>query len=127
MSELDPTKMSEEDLKVFMASAPTREEVNKYMNNLFVAVNNSVGVFQGYLVTAMATTAVGYLQELGSKVTIEEFLSKFTENNVKVIQEAQEQMKNIQEKIKNGELKMKTDADTDEDASSDREVDVSMF
>lgn len=127
MSELDPTKMSEEDLKVFMASAPTREEVNKYMNNLFVAVNNSVGVFQGYLVTAMATTAVGYLQELGSKVTIEEFLSKFTENNMKVIQEAQEQMKNIQEKIKNGELKMKTDADTDEDASSDREVDVSMF
>ncbi len=127
MSELDPTKMSEEDLKIFMASAPTREEVNKYMNNLFAAVNNSVGVFQGYLVTAMASTAVEYLQELGSKVTIEEFLAKFTENNMKVIKEAQEQMKTIQEKINSGELKMKTDADTDEDASSDREVDVSVF
>mgnify|MGYP007090487381 CR=1 FL=1 len=94
MSELDPTKMTEEDLKVFMASAPTREEVNKYMNNLFAAVNNSVGVFQGYLITSMATTAVSYLQELGSKVTTEEFLAKFTENNMKIIQEAQEQMKN---------------------------------
>lgn len=127
MSELDPTKMSEEDLKVFMASAPTREEVNKYMNNLFAAVNNSVGVFQGYLVTAMATTAVHYLQELGSKVTIEDFITKFTENNMKIIQDAQEQMKAMQEKAQNGELKMKTDADTDEDSSSDREVDVSMF
>lgn len=127
MSELDPTKMSEEDLKVFMASSPTREEVNKYMNNLFTAVNNSVGVFQGYLVTAMASTTVEYLQELGAKVTIEEFLNKFTENNMKVIKEAQEQMKAVQEKIQNGELKMRTDADTDEDASSDREVDVSMF
>jgi hypothetical protein len=127
MSELDPTKMSEEDLKVFMSSSPTREEVNKYMNNLFTAVNNSVGVFQGYLVTAMASTNVEYLQELGSKVTIEEFLNRFTENNMKVIKEAQEQMKAVQAKIDSGELKMKTDADTDEDASSDREVDVSVF
>jgi len=127
MSELDPTKMSPEDLKVFMASAPTREEVNKYMNNLFSAVNNSVGVFQGYMVTAIATTATEYLQELGSKVTAEDFLKKFTENNMKIIQEAQEQIKQVQEKIQSGEIKTKTDSDTDEDASSDREVDVSMF
>ena len=48
-------------------------------------------------------------------------------NNMKVIKEAQEQMKAVQEKIASGELKVKTDSDTDEDASSDREVDVSMF
>jgi predicted HAD superfamily phosphohydrolase len=80
----------------FMAGNPTRDEVNKYMNNLFMMINNNFGVFQGYTIAAISATIVDYLKEAGSSVTLQEFTERFSEHNAKVIKEAEERMKEMQ-------------------------------
>jgi hypothetical protein len=80
----------------FMAGNPTRDEVNKYMNNLFMMINNNFGVFQGYTVAALSATIVDFLKEMGSSIGIEEFTKRFAEHNTKIIKDAEEKMKEMQ-------------------------------
>lgn len=85
--------MTVEETAKFMQDHPTREEVNKYMNNLFLAINNSIGVFQGYTSHALAITMSEYLAKAGVEVSVEDFLRTLTEHNMKVVKDAQESMK----------------------------------
>lgn len=115
MNELDPSKMSEEEMKEFMAAQPSREEVNKYMNNMFASINNSFGVFQGYTVAALGMTTISYLKAAGVEVTIEDFMATFFENNKSVIEQATAAMKAAGEAAETAE------------AEPAREVDISIF
>jgi len=115
MNELDPSKMNEEEMREFMAAQPSREEVNKYMNNMFASINNSFGVFQGYTVAALGMTTISYLNDAGIEVTIEDFMAKFFENNKLVIEQASAAMKAAAE------------ANQAEQAEPAKEVDISIF
>jgi hypothetical protein len=115
MNELDPSKMNEQEMKDFMAAQPSREEVNKYMNNMFASINNSFGVFQGYTVAALGLTTISYLKDAGVDVTLDQFMAKFFENNKAVIEQATATMQAAAEA---------NQADGTEPA---KEVDISIF
>ena len=107
----------------FMAGNPTRDEVNKYMNNLFMMINNNFGVFQGYTVAALSATIVDFLKEMGSSTTIEEFTKRFTEHNTKIIKEAEEKMKEMQAHAD----KAAAPAEAPAEATTSKEVDISVL
>lgn len=113
--------MSEEMTPEFMQGNPTREEVNKYMNNLFAAVQNSFGVFQGYTITALAKTITEKFEKVGLTVTPEEFLKEFSEHNAKIIQEAQQKLEELH---KQAQTNMKA---AQAEPEEDTEVDVSVL
>jgi hypothetical protein len=115
MNELDPSKMSEEDLKNFMQSSPSREEVNKYLNNMFMSVNNSFGIFQGYMIASIGLTLKEYFEQTNVHFELEDFMKRFFEHNKKVIEQALEASKS------------NAAAEDAEDASTSKEVDISMF
>jgi hypothetical protein len=107
----------------FMAGNPTRDEVNKYMNNLFMMINNNFGVFQGYTVAALSATIVDFLKEMGSSVGLEEFTKRFGEHNTKIIKEAEEKMKEMQAHA--DKAAATTVAPTE--AATSKEVDISVL
>lgn len=107
----------------FMAGNPTRDEVNKYMNNLFMMINNNFGVFQGYTVAALSATIVDFLKEMGSSTTIEEFTKRFAEHNTKIIKDAEEKMKEMQAHAD----KAAAPAEAPAEAATSKEVDISVL
>jgi hypothetical protein len=111
------------DSEDFMAGHPTRDEVNKYMNNLFMMINNNFGVFQGYTVAAISATIVDFLKEMGSSITTEDFTKRFTEHNAKIIKEAEEKMKEMQAHAD----KSATVTPPPKPAATDKEVDISVL
>ena len=108
----------------FMAGHPTRDEVNKYMNNLFMMINNNFGIFQGYTVAALSATIVDYLKEMGSSLTLEDFTKRFSEHNTKIIKEAEEKMKEMQAHADKSAAAAATES---KPAASDKEVDISVL
>ncbi|NDB82109.1 MAG: hypothetical protein EB127_05110 [Alphaproteobacteria bacterium] len=112
------------DSEDFMAGTPTREEVNKYMNNLFMMINNNFGIFQGYTIAAISATMVDYLSALGSSVTLEEFTKTFSEHNTRIIKEAEEKMKAMQAEA---DSVAKGTAAKSTVPVPDKEVDISML
>lgn len=113
--------MSTEQTEAFMAASPSREEVNQYMNNLFIAVNNNFGLFQGYMINSLATVTTEYLSKAGIEVTAKEFIDRFSEHNGAIIKDAQERM------IKAEEEARKTTAPAQSDDTAKKEVDISVL
>jgi len=79
-----------EEQELFMKGTPNREEVNRYMNNLYMAVNNSFGMYQGYTIMAIATTMKEYFTKFNIEIDSEEFIKIFFEHNQKLLKEAAE-------------------------------------
>lgn len=117
MSELDPSKMNEEELKAFMNGTPSRDEVNRYLNNVYMTINNALGAMQGNAIAALSATVVSTMQEAGLKVDLEAFMKKFGEESIKNIEQ-------IQKRITEDSAPQDTEVAETEDA---KEVDVSMF
>lgn len=112
--------MTAEETERFLKETPSREEVNKYMNNLFMAINNSIGVFQGYTSHALALTMSDYFAKLNLEVSPEDFLKRFTEHNIKIVQDAQE-------KMKQAEMNLAEAAQSKTDVTPAKEVDISVL
>jgi hypothetical protein len=119
MENQNPTQVNPES-EDFLKGSPTREELNNYLNNVFMAVTNNFGVFQGYTVAALAATITECLAPLGSKITPEEFSTKFAEHNAKIIKQAETQMKEMEK-----QAKAKTAAKVEPIDS--KEIDISVF
>jgi hypothetical protein len=117
MSELDPSKMNEEELKAFMAVSPTRDEVNRYLNNVYLSINNAFAAMQGNSIAALSSTIVHVMQEAGMEVKLEDFMKKFTEESIK-------NMEDIQKRMTTPSPDLEVVQDSAEEA---KEVDVSMF
>ena len=113
----DITTMSKEELEVYMATSPDREEVNRYLNNLYMTINNSFGMFQGYMITSLAQAITEELAEKNITINKEEFVQRFFRINQDLMREALEGINSEEKSI----VEMR------ENKSSDREVDVSMF
>ena len=92
--------------------------MNQYLNNLFVAVNNSIGVFHATSMTALTTVLATELAAVGAKITGEELLTRVTEENIRIVKETQERMK---------EVSQGTGATPDMHEATAKEVDVSVF
>ena len=81
----------------FLSAHPTRAEVNQYMNNVYMAVNNSVGLYQGYMVSALVDTLVASLNTAGITLDREQFMKDFLVKNGELAQLANEKMKEMAE------------------------------
>ena len=117
-NEVDPSKMSEEDLKAFMSGHPTRDEVNRYLNNVYMSINNAFGAMQGNSIASLAATVVSTMQEAGLKVELETFMKKFADESIKNIEQIQKKMSESAQQISEEQASQPEDA---------KEVDVSMF
>lgn len=95
---ISPENMTEEQMQEFLAEAPTRQEVNQYMNNLFMSINNSFGMYQGYLVASLVRTLVEEFAKHKIELNGEELLTKFAQHNQSLIKEAQAQLAKNAEK-----------------------------
>lgn len=116
MSEQTKSEMPAEPSEAFMSESPTRAEVNQYLNNLFMAVNNSVGVFHATSMTALTSVLATELAALGANITGEDLLNRVTEENIRIVKQTQEKMKEVAESA----------ASTTQEATA-KEVDVSVF
>jgi hypothetical protein len=105
--------LTPEENEAFMKASPTREEVNRYMNNLYMAVNNSFGMYQGYTIMALAMTIKDYFAKFNLEVDKDEFVKIFFEHNQQLLKEATEA------------LMQAKGAPAEEPASN--EVDISML
>lgn len=115
------SEMTPEQTQAFMAGSPSREEVNQYMNNLFIAVNNNFGVFQGYMINSLATITAEYLIKAGVNVTVKEFIDKFSEHNSAILKEAQDRMAKVEEEIK------KNNPSSESTDATKKEIDISVL
>lgn len=79
----------------FLSGNPTRAEVNQYMNNVYMAVNNSVGLYQGYMVSALVDTLVGSLAASGVTLDREQFMKDFLTKNGELAKLANEKMREM--------------------------------
>jgi hypothetical protein len=92
----EETNMGEEQYsEEFLSGNPTRAEVNQYMNNVYMAVNNSVGLYQGYMVSALVDTLVASLNAAGITLDREQFMKDFLVKNGELAQLANEKMKEM--------------------------------
>ena len=92
----EETNMGEEQYsEEFLSGNPTRAEVNQYMNNVYMAVNNSVGLYQGYMVSALVDTLVASLNTAGITLDREQFMKDFLIKNGELAQLANEKMKEM--------------------------------
>lgn len=89
---VSPENMTEEEMKQFLDGNPTRQEVNQYMNNLFMSINNSFGMYQGYLVASLMRTLVEEFAKHKIELNGEELLTKFAQHNQSLVKEAQAQL-----------------------------------
>ena len=115
------SEMTPEQTEAFMAGNPSREEVNQYMNNLFIAVNNNFGVFQGYMINSLATITTDYLVKAGVEVTVKEFIDKFSEHNASIIKEAQDRIAKVDEEVR------KNSAPSAPADAMKKEIDISVL
>jgi hypothetical protein len=109
--------MSEEQLKTYMSTSPDREEVNRYLNNLYMTINNSFGMFQGYMITSLAQAITEELAEKNITIDKEAFIKRFFTINQDLMKQALESINAEEEEV----------SQIRDNKSSSREVDVSMF
>ena len=119
MNEENMKDMTEEQTESFMKEHPTRGEVNQYLNNLFIAVNNSIGVFHATNMAALASVLATQLSERGASVTSEDLLKMITEESIKLVREAQANMQQAANNVPASE-------DSAESPTA-KEVDISVF
>jgi hypothetical protein len=79
----------------FLKGSPTREEVNQYMNNVYMAVNNSVGLYQGYMVSALVDTLIDTLAANGIAIEKDKFMAEFLRRNGEFAKIANEKMREM--------------------------------
>jgi hypothetical protein len=118
MSEQISNAMNPEQSESFMSDSHSRAEVNQYLNTLFLAVNNSIGVFHATSMTALTSVLATELAALGANITGEELLTRVTEENIRIVKETQERMKEVSQ---NGA------SAPDMHEATAKEVDVSVF
>ena len=114
-------EMSTEEMQAFMAGHPSRQEVNKYMNNLYMTINGSFGMFQGYTVAAFSMALKDILAEHSITIDKDDLIRRFFEANQALLKEAAEQLQ-----IANADQAASPDGQSTE-SSTDREVDISVF
>ena len=112
-------QMTEEQMQAFMEGSPSRQEVNKYMNNLYMTINGSFGMFQGYTVASIAMALKDTLAEHSITLDKDDFIKRFFEANQALLKEASESLNMSDE--------TQAPKPPDADASTDREVDISVF
>lgn len=92
---LQDTMTEPEYSEDFLKGSPTREEVNQYMNNVYMAVNNSVGLYQGYMVSALVDTLVDTLATNGITIEKEKFMAEFLRRNGEFAKIANDKMREM--------------------------------
>ena len=114
MTDENQTTTNPEAEEAHMQGTPTRAEVNQYLNNLFMTINNNIGVFHATNLAAITTILAKELNALGSEVTAEGLLKAVVEESVSVLKKAQENM-------------AASDPEQSASPTSSREVDISVF
>ena len=92
---LQDTTTEPEYSEDFLKGSPSREEVNQYMNNVYMAVNNSVGLYQGYMVSALVDTLVDTLAANGMTIEKEKFMAEFLRRNGEFAKIANDKMREM--------------------------------
>ena len=88
--------MNDQYTEEFLNGNPTRSEVNQYMNNLFMTINNSVGIYQGYMVSALVRTLNTHLSAHNINLDVDKFIQDYLETNMEMAKVANEKMREME-------------------------------